>query len=330
MTVREVTHLNPAWQRGPVWSVPKQALLIDSILRGYDVPKIYLRECNPKTPFQFEVVDGQQRLRAIWSYIDDDYSLPASSEKVGRQAIAGKKFHDLPKKLQDTILNFPLIVAYIQNAKEPELSRLFSRMQMGVRLNPPELRNAVQSGMRHAIDSTARLHPFFLHSRIPSARYKHQDYLAHAVSLSLHKGTRDLKAQQLMEDYENIGDDSVYAPIIDKANEILNFLETVNEKCGKRIRQKWMFVDLFFLLFECKKGLNSINAKDFTDAYLSFDNRRLDHNSEPESLIAGKSTAADKDLYDYILAFKISGGEKRNVLQRQGVLKRHFKKVIGG
>ena len=36
-------NLNPSWQRGPAWKLPRQVLLIDSILRGMDIPKVYLR-----------------------------------------------------------------------------------------------------------------------------------------------------------------------------------------------------------------------------------------------------------------------------------------------
>ena len=36
----------PAYQRGAVWSLEKKQLLIDSLLRGYDIPKFYLRMLN--------------------------------------------------------------------------------------------------------------------------------------------------------------------------------------------------------------------------------------------------------------------------------------------
>ena len=54
----------PQYQRAPVWNDAKKQLLIDSILRGYDLPKFYLRSTDP--PYEHEVVDGQQRLHAIW------------------------------------------------------------------------------------------------------------------------------------------------------------------------------------------------------------------------------------------------------------------------
>ena len=325
--IRDQIHLNPAWQRGSVWSIPKQALLIDSILRGYDIPMIYLRECTSETPYKYEVVDGQQRLRSLWNFIDGEYALTEDLDKVEDIDIAGKVYCDLPKTLQDRITDFEVVVAFVKDAREPEVSLLFSRMQMGVRLNSPELRNAVQTGLRHAIDSVARAHPFFLNSKISSARFKHQDYLAHTTSICIHGTKYDLKAQRLMEDYKST-DSSIYIPIMADAGEILTFLDKVNKKTSRRIKQKWIFVDLFYLLYQNKERLNKIKPKEFAEIYLKFDQQRLKHTSEPEKLLSGKPTKKQRDLYDYILAFKISGGESKNLKQRNEILKRRFKTAL--
>ncbi|WP_352631184.1 DUF262 domain-containing protein [Mesorhizobium sp. M0496] len=63
---RENINLNPQWQRGPAWKPPRQVLLVDSILRGMDIPKVYLRVRNGDAVFTHDAVDGQQRLRALW------------------------------------------------------------------------------------------------------------------------------------------------------------------------------------------------------------------------------------------------------------------------
>lgn len=290
---------------------------------------IYLREATPKTPYKYEVVDGQQRLRSLWNFIDGEFALSSDLEKIDKVSIAGKKYYDLPETLRDRIIDFKAVLAVVKDAREPEISRLFSRMQMGVRLNPAELRNAVQTGLRHAVDGTARLHLFFTNSRIPSARFKHQDYLAHAVSVCLHSGKRDVKALQLMDDYTHVTDSSLYAPLMADADKILTFLDKVNGRTSHRIRQKWIFVDLFYLLYQNKEKLEKLNHGDFADTYVKFDQARLEHTAEPEKLLSGKPTRQQQDLYDYILAFKISGGERKSLEQRNEVLKRRFKTVLG-
>lgn len=47
----------PQYQRTGVWSDKKNQLLIDTILRGYDIPKIYLTVSFDKK-YEHEVIDG--------------------------------------------------------------------------------------------------------------------------------------------------------------------------------------------------------------------------------------------------------------------------------
>jgi len=51
---------NPDFQRPAVWSRSQKQLLIDTILRGYDIPKLYWRKTSSK-PEKYDFVDGQQR-----------------------------------------------------------------------------------------------------------------------------------------------------------------------------------------------------------------------------------------------------------------------------
>ena len=67
----------PQYQRGSVWTRKQKQLLMDSILRGMDIPKLYLRAIGEdgNRGYTLEVVDGQQRLRAIWEFFDGEYPL---------------------------------------------------------------------------------------------------------------------------------------------------------------------------------------------------------------------------------------------------------------
>ena len=327
--LRDSIKLDPSWQRGAVWDKSRKALLIDSILRGYDVPMIYLLKTNESQPYHFEVVDGQQRLRAVWDFIDGTYSLAKDAQDINGIRIANKSFDDLTNRMKNKLRNFEIVIAYIVDAHQPAISEVFSRMQMGIRLNPAELRNAIQTGLRHAIDSTARLHPFFRESRIPPARFKHQDYLAHALSVCHHRSQRDAKAPQLKDDYTHLTESSDYAPLIAAANDILDLLHNINTRNRKRITQKWMFVDLFYFLYCNRKKIKLISKPALSSLYRKLDDDRREHNAEPELLLAGKPTRGDRDLYDYIMAFKYAGGEKSSLQQRAKVVKRRFSATLG-
>lgn len=72
----------PDWQReGDLWDTAKKQALIDSILRGWKLPKFYFVKLSDD---QYLVEDGQQRLLAIYEFCDNQLSLsPASAKEFG-------------------------------------------------------------------------------------------------------------------------------------------------------------------------------------------------------------------------------------------------------
>jgi Protein of unknown function DUF262 len=71
----------PEWQREKVWGKSKKQKLIDSILRGWKLPKFYFLKTG-SSPEEFEVLDGQQRLTTIFEFFDDQFSLAPESAKA--------------------------------------------------------------------------------------------------------------------------------------------------------------------------------------------------------------------------------------------------------
>jgi len=65
-------NLRPYFQRGNVWTTKSKSYLIDTLLRGYPIPIIYLQIKTDSVSLRNvrQVVDGQQRLRTILAYVD--------------------------------------------------------------------------------------------------------------------------------------------------------------------------------------------------------------------------------------------------------------------
>ena len=64
--------VNRQYQRKLVWTIAEKQKLIDSILKDYPLPLFLLAEkssSEPGKPSRLEVIDGMQRLNAIFSYI---------------------------------------------------------------------------------------------------------------------------------------------------------------------------------------------------------------------------------------------------------------------
>ena len=61
----------PKYQRKSMWNDEQKSFLIDSIIKNYPIPPIFLhRKIDADTGKQtFDVVDGKQRLTAIISFI---------------------------------------------------------------------------------------------------------------------------------------------------------------------------------------------------------------------------------------------------------------------
>ena len=77
---RKRIKLDPPYQRaGGVWNIEKKQLLIDSLLNDFDIPKIYFhsytRNQETNSEFSHSVIDGRQRLEAIWEFIEGRFSL---------------------------------------------------------------------------------------------------------------------------------------------------------------------------------------------------------------------------------------------------------------
>jgi len=136
--------LNPAFQRGSVWSPPARTFLIDTILRQLPIPKVYLRtkiDVSTKKSIR-EVVDGQQRLRAILDFSDDKFPLSKRASEF-----AGLKYSDLAEDKQEVFLGYPIAVDQLVNASTDDVLEVFARLNSyTVTLNGPEKRHAKYQG----------------------------------------------------------------------------------------------------------------------------------------------------------------------------------------
>ena len=136
--------LNPNFQRGSVWTPAARSYLIDSILRKLPIPKVYLRtkiDVATKKTVR-EVVDGQQRLRAIIEFADDKFALTKRAAEF-----VGAKYTTLSPDLQESFLGYPIAVDQLLNSSDTDVLEVFSRLNSySVALNPAEKRHAKFQG----------------------------------------------------------------------------------------------------------------------------------------------------------------------------------------
>jgi len=139
-------NLEPIWQRKPgVWTLDYKRYFIDSILRNYPFPTILL---NARTSADgttiYEVVDGKQRLTAIFEFLNDEFT---TSREYSDDLGAPQIFSDMPSEAKKSFYEYQLTVEVISDGSLEELRQAFDRLNRNVaRLNSQELRHAQFSG----------------------------------------------------------------------------------------------------------------------------------------------------------------------------------------
>ena len=148
--------LRPPFQRYALWKPIAKSSLIDSLLRGYPIPALFLQDRTDSRSFhrQLVVVDGQQRLRTVLAFVDISCLQDADERdqfailKVHDPDRAGQRFGDLGDADRDRILSTRMNVNIVgSSVAESELLEIFRRMNTyGSHLNAQELRNANKDG----------------------------------------------------------------------------------------------------------------------------------------------------------------------------------------
>jgi Protein of unknown function DUF262 len=168
----------PEWQRGEVWDDAKKQQLIDSILRGWRLPKFYFVK---NADDDYEVVDGQQRLSAIYEFFANELALtPESTKHFG-----GPYYKDLRPKFSDAFDDFEIDYDEVEDAAEAELKQFFQRLQEGLPLTSSEKLNSVHSKLRDFCKNLAK-HDFLRKSIVVAdTRFAHFDIISKAAVIQI-------------------------------------------------------------------------------------------------------------------------------------------------
>jgi hypothetical protein len=147
-------YINRRYQRKLVWSQQEKKDLIESILLQYPVPLILLASQDDK----YEIIDGMQRLNAIFGFIENHYPVFFnSSEKyfhipdftfAQSQATKGLIFpkndvNFLTQEQVSAFIQYPFPVTIFKTGSSDEINETFRRINStGRKLSPQEVRQA--------------------------------------------------------------------------------------------------------------------------------------------------------------------------------------------
>lgn len=225
--IKDRIDTNPDYQRPPVWSISQKQLLIDTILRGYDIPKMYWRKVS-KNPDQYEVVDGQQRLRTIWEFISGGFSLGKNAESLNGFDLKNVTYNKentkiLPDDLKRSFDIYTLDVIIMTETDEEEVREMFLRLQNGTSLKAQEKRNAMSGEMRDFVKHTAT-HNFFENCKFDNSRYTYDLIAAQMIKTELAGGACNVKNADLNKMYKEYIEFDNNGTKAKKVKRVLDFL----------------------------------------------------------------------------------------------------------
>lgn len=144
MIERKELIVNRDYQRGTgLWPDGPASYFIDTILGGFPFPKIYMYEYIDRTDRRMrkEIVDGQQRIRTIQRFYNNEFPIQGESD------FRGRRFRDLEDEDQIRFASYPVSVDVIRSAKRSDILQMFRRMNAyTLPLNEPEKRHSSFQG----------------------------------------------------------------------------------------------------------------------------------------------------------------------------------------
>jgi hypothetical protein len=142
--------LEPPYQRKSVWNKDYKVYFIDTILRNFPCPTIFLAvEISATGLTKYRVVDGKQRLLTVIEFANDKFATSMDKGKGGYSEpdYADKYFSQLPDAIKPNFWGYKFTIEYLKDADREDLNESFDRLNRNVaKLNAQELRHAMYSG----------------------------------------------------------------------------------------------------------------------------------------------------------------------------------------
>lgn len=150
--IKDKFGVNRKYQRKLVWSIAEKQRLIDSIFRNLPLPLFLVAETGAAADSSVEVIDGMQRLNAIFAYIENEFAVDGayfdldSLADTKVQKDVGALAQKTPVVARDQAVrfsNYLIALSVFRASYEGGIDDVFRRINSGGRrLSFQELRQA--------------------------------------------------------------------------------------------------------------------------------------------------------------------------------------------
>ena len=321
--------LDADYQREKVWSKKNQEELLNSILTDIDIPKLYLAEVSGNEQFDYECIDGKQRMLTLLSFFkpDEDEKSPlliGIFKKKYTYKQLKKEHPNIAKQIENYELNF---VVYKQEDLDEDFVReIFRRLQLGIRLNSGELLNSQTGSIRDFIfKEVGKDGPFFKNTKLSYKRFSRQFTLAQiCINSFKRKSEGDFVRARLADIqyfFEEEGKISKNDENLNRIREILKAMDASFGVTAESISSRATAVSAYLFI----ENLYQENKKDLTQKFAKFYIQLLEEIKHNMQLLAKyespENTKIMEGFQKYILQASV---EPYSIRRRDEFLKSAF------
>lgn len=327
--------LRPAFQRNLVWNPEQKSYLVDSILRNFPIPELYINvsDVPGANDDLMVVVDGQQRISTCIEFMTDRLRLTGNDLAAEWK---GRTFSELHEDLRGRFSRYKLIVRELPDMVEPAIREIFRRLNRVVEpLLPQELRHAAYSGAFIDLVESVAAHPVLQELRVFSAkdyrRRGNDELMAEIVYAHIQRAFPNKKEglDEAFRAYALQGlDEGIARDVKRRFGRVFSLLQTTSETLRfSRFRNKSDFYSLVVYL------LNRAESLPLPEAGVEEIKRRMNDLSTRltefrRAALAGEelqiALAEDVPLQKYMRAVERAASDRLSRVRRNDVLEEWF------
>lgn len=321
--------LDADYQREKIWSQKQQQKLLDSMLRDIDIPKIYIVEVKGYEEFDFECIDGKQRMTTLLRFFKPEpHEKTPLTVRHYETKFTYKQFKkEYPRELK-TIEDFKLSFVIYKPLDDEFVRRIFRRLQLGIRLNSGELLKTRTGTIRDFIyKEIGNSGPFFKNTNLSEKRYSRPFTLAQICINSFAKAKPDsefvrARLQDIEDFFEDNHDIDIKNENLIRLRKVLKLLDKAFKENAVKISSRAVAVTAYLFAEELYKEKKTTQINTFAKFYLKL----LSEIKSNMSLIAKyrepTNSTVMEEFQKYILQASV---EPYSIKRRHEFVKKAFK-----
>ncbi len=335
--------LDADYQREKIWSTKQQEELLDSIINDIDIPKIYLVEVQDSKQFDFECIDGKQRMASLSRFFK-----PVSGEespltvRLLQKQYTCKQLSKEHPSIAGKIERYKLSFCIYESIDDEYVREIFRRLQLGIRLNSGELLKTRTGTIRDFIyKDIGNNGPFLRKTNLSEKRFSRPFTLAQICINSFAKAKPDgefvrARLQDIEDFFEEHHNLDTNDENLIRVKRTLKLMDKVFGKAAALISSRAIAVSGYLFVEEVVNGGEANRILQFSQFYSKLLGE-IKHNMDMLSNYERpRNSSLMEEFQKYVLQASVEG---YSIKRRHEYLKKAFDyylspktkgKIIGG